>query len=752
MKKLLLPISLLILGMMPAAAQKINPKGRIILEEIRMSRTDPSMQSTLSVKPGEQVRALITLNPGYGPSALTSTGFVEVTAVLGDICVAVFPIELAEKVADLQEVKSVSFGDELRPTLDFARPSGKVDEVQNGFTYNGQTVSFDGTGVVLGMMDIGLEPNHVNFKNSDGSTRIQRAWHFTGRDGTAVTEYTASNIRSFTTDTEKETHGTHVAGIMAGGYKGTGTVAYLNVPEKPASGQFTSKEFQLGPMNVPYYGVATNSDLALAVGNLYEPNIIQAVSNIITYAESQNKPVVVNLSLGNNSGPHDGTDNYSRALSELGKRGIIVMAAGNEGDQDISIKKTLGSSGNEAYLRTFPYAPTVNNVVLPISGIVDLWGTDNSVITLSVGLYSTSTKKFTPAVTVNQSATSGDTKNSSAFKAEYDGTISVQAGKDPNNNRYEVMMQFDNVSRKSTATQYIAIEATGRSGNTLYLYGNDEALFSNREGGKSSTVIGYTKGSPANSISDACCGANIISVGSYNTRNVWGVFNENDKGGIYGFNGSFPIGEISGFSSYGTSFQGTKLPLVCAPGAGIVSSVNRYNVAAEGSEILMSAKAANGVVTDYWGELQGTSMACPFVTGTVGLWLQADPALTFAQVLETINKTSVAQATAPERWGAGKIDALAGIKYVLDKKAAIGSVFEDEDQRLVLTPGSGSCNVYVAGASHMTLSLVDLQGRALRTIEVSGDNADISTDGLTGIYVVEAVTDLGRFARKAVLR
>lgn len=313
-------------------------------------------------------------------------------------------------------------------------------------------------------------------------------------------------------------------------------------------------------------------------------------------------------------------------------------------------------------------------------------------------------------------------------------------------------MQFNSVSRKSSASQYIAIEATGNSGNTLYLYGNDNALFSNRAGGTGTTATGYTKGSPANSISDACCAANILSVGSYNTRNVWGVFNNNDEGGIYGFNGSFPVGDISGFSSYGTSFQGTKLPLVCAPGAGIISSVNRYNVVAEGSEILMSARAANGALTDYWGELQGTSMACPFVTGTVGLWLQADPALTFDQVLETINKSSVAQTTVPERWGAGKIDALAGIKYVLDKKAAIGSVFEDEDQRLVLTPGSGSCNVYVAGASRMTLSLVDLQGRALRTIEVSGDNADISTDGLTGIYVVEAVTDLGRFARKAVLR
>lgn len=751
MKKLLLPISLLILGMMPAAAQKINPKGRIILEEIRMSRTDPSMQSTLSVKPGEQVRALITLNPGYGPSALTSTGFVEVTAVLGDICVAVFPIELAEKVADLQEVKSVSFGDELRPTLDFARPSGKVDEVQNGFAYNGQTVSFDGTGVVLGMMDIGLEPNHVNFKNSDGSTRIQRAWHFKGQDGTDVTEYTASNIRSFTTDTEKETHGTHVAGIMAGGYKGTGTVASVNVPEVPPTG-LTSKNFSVGQMNVPFYGVATNSDLALAVGNLSTPNIIQAVSNIITYAESQNKPVTVNLSLGSNSGPHDGTDSYSKALSELGKRGIIVMAAGNEGDQDISIKKTLSSSGNDAYLRTFPYAPTVDKVVLPISGYVDLWGSDNSVVTLSVGLYSFSTRKFTPVFTLNGPDQQGTTANKTAFTSEYSGSVVAVSGVDENNNRYEVMMKFNNVSRKSTATQYIAIEATGRSGNTLYLYGNDSAIFSNRGGGNSSTATGFTKGNPNNSISDACCASNVISVGSYNTRNIWGVLYNNDEGNVYGFNGSFPIGEISGFSSYGTSFQGTKLPLVCAPGAGIVSSVNRYNVAAEGSEILMSAKAANGVFTDYWGELQGTSMACPFVTGTVGLWLQADPALTFAQVLETINKSSVAQATAPERWGAGKIDALAGIKYVLDKKAAIGSVFEDEDQRLVLTPGSGSCNVYVAGASHMTLSLVDLQGRALRTIEVSGDNADISTDGLTGIYVVEAVTDLGRFARKAVLR
>ena len=755
MKKLLLPISILMLGAMPVMAQKINPAGRIILEERRLAKeqlAQPGMQHTLATQPDAEVRALISFNPGYGPSALSATGFVEVTADLGEICVAVFPLDRAEEVAALKAVKSVSFGDKLRPTLDFARPAGKVNEVQSGFDYNGQTLSYDGTGVVVGMMDTGLDANHINFKNSDGTTRVQRAWNFTGTDGTSVIEYTSSNIRSFTTDNKNESHGTHVAGIMGGSYNGPGTVAYLSVAEKPASG-FTSANFGVKPMNVPYYGVATNSDLALAVGTLTTPNIIQAVDNIIKYAESQGKPAVVNLSLGSNNGPHDGTDAYSKALSELGKRGIIVMAAGNEGDTNISIKKTLGSSGNDAYLRTFTIGPKQSNGELgAVNGIVDLWGSDNSIITLTLGLYSSSTKKVTPIITTNAGGQTLSTSGKTAFTSEYNGSVTLASGLDASNNRYEVMLQFNGVSRKNTATQYLMIEATSKSGNTLYLYGNDEALFSRRVGVTGSTVVGYSEGSPDNSISNACCAPNILSVGAFTTRNVWGVLDQNDKGGIYGYTGNFTIGEISPFSSYGTSFQGTKLPLVCAPGANIISSYSRYYVESRNDAANMTAKAVDNNITNYWGPMQGTSMACPYVTGTVGLWLQADPNLTFDQVLTTVQKSSVAQASATERWGAGKIDALAGMKHVLDSYAAIGAVFEDEEQRLVLTPGSGSCNVYVAGANRMVLKLVDLQGRTLRTIEAAGDNADISTDGLTGIFVIEAATDLGRFTRKAVLR
>jgi hypothetical protein len=61
-------------------------------------------------------------------------------------------------------------------------------------------------------------------------------------------------------------------------------------------------------------------------------------------------------------------------------------------------------------------------------------------------------------------------------------------------------------------------------------------------------------------------------------------------------------------------------------------------------------------------------MACPYATGVVALWLQANPTLT----IEDVRK--IAQATAitsydditDSRWGAGEIDAYAGLTMASD--------------------------------------------------------------------------------------
>lgn len=148
-------------------------------------------------------------------------------------------------------------------------------------------------------------------------------------------------------------------------------------------------------------------------------------------------------------------------------------------------------------------------------------------------------------------------------------------------------------------------------------------------------------------------------------------------------------------------------------------------------------------------------MSCPFVAGTVALWLQADPTLTYADVMEAINQSSVKDAyveDSPSRWGAGKIDALEGIKYVLANRAAIGSVFADNDERLVVNVAEGSVTAFVAGASQLTARLYSLGGSTVAT-STGADSAEISTASIgSGVYILSVESDEGRFTRKIIVK
>ncbi len=162
--------------------------------------------------------------------------------------------------------------------------------------------------------------------------------------------------------------------------------------------------------------------------------------------------------------------------------------------------------------------------------------------------------------------------------------------------------------------------------------------------------------------------------------------------------------------------------------------------------------------------MQGTSMSCPYVTGTIGLWLQADPSLTFDKVMDVINSSStyivkpalalpgtVYNGTAAEkvRWGAGSLNALEGVKYVLANKAAIGTVWADEAQRLVITASAEGYDVFVADGRDITVTLYDLQGRPAARVQGSDGAATLSADGLPhGVYIIEARGDGYRFSRK----
>ena len=739
MKKLLLISVASFMTLAGWSQSKINPVG---LQKIWQYKVDagliqiPGQPLIKKISEEPTVKAVVIVPENTSVSSVLSGLDVEILTDMEGVGVITCPITVIEAIANLPQVQQVGFGDKVSPTMDYARPSGNVTEVQNGFEYSGTTHSFDGSGVVVGMMDIGMQANHLNFLNPDGTTRIQRLWHLNSTNG-RYTEYTPSNISSFTTDTPNESHATHVAGIMGGSYSGTGHYTVVTKPNGVSINDVPEG-------NIPFYGVAPGGDLALAVGQLYGDNIIQGITNIIDYADMVKKPAVVNCSFGTSVGPHDGTGYISAGLSRLGKRAIICISAGNEGSSNLYAYKKLNATGNNRYLRTILTPQTVE------SAMVDIWTASNTVVPVQLG-YVDSDRAFHPLINISQSGQTVSSSSNPNFSAKFNGSVTMTSSVSAANNRFNVIMNIQNLKQLGSAYLAISIGGDGLEGQEIYVYGNNIQL-SNRMSESGATLSGFSAGSPGGSISDNACGENLITVGAYMSRTACAVLK---KG--YWFNSpDLTVGDIASFSSYGKNFQGKQLPIITAPGFEIVSSVSRYYIENGKASIDdMSGEAKNGPNTDYWGQMSGTSMSCPFVTGSVALWLEACPTLNYEQVVEILENTSTYDAALMDdgRWGYGKIDALKGTEYILQKYAANGAVWEDDNQRLVVSFNGSGYDVTMAGEAQFTVTVYDIQGRPVATARGLDGQASVTTSELTpGVYVLAAQGASSRLTRKVTVR
>ena len=702
---------------MADAQSKISSTGRSTLARYqRQAEQAASRGAAITEVP--TVGVLVRTDDKSAAELLLANGYT-VASDFGNVALVNIPITEVERVAEIPAVRSVSLGGRKRLHMDKARELSGVDEAYLGMIGDMETTPYTGRGVILGLMDGGLYPNHINFQG-----RVERLWHFSGQDGTSK-EYTASTISTFTTDDKEETHATHVAGIMSGGY--TGSVTY-----RDGSSLRTAAN--------PYYGVAPEATLAFSCGELYDANILQGVQNIVEYAESQGMPAAINLSLGQNAGPHDGTDDFSAALNALGERALICISAGNEGDTDLSIEKTFTASDKSVKTILF-----YNNAYVDSNyGYLDIWADDERPLTVTISNINSS---GTLSNTVTVSSNANGQSISKCVKSG--GSVDAYAGVDANNGRYNVLLDFYYALPK---TGRFAISVSGAEGQTVNMYFDGYSTFTNRYSASASPLSGYTAGSPDMSINDMVCGPNVLSVGAYTSRRSWG-----ELGSTSAATSSETVGDIASFSSYGHDFSGRQLPEITAPGTMIISSFSpAYIDGGYGSDYgedanTMTAKVTSGSTTHYWGSMQGTSMSCPFVTGTMALWLQADPSLTIDDVRRVLMTSSMEDdytAAAPNRFGYGKINAERGLQQLIGL-AGVDKVYEDDAQRLIVTPTADGYEVFMAGASALTATLYDLQGRPVATAKATDGKAIINASQLpAGLYLLEAATPSMRLTRK----
>lgn len=178
-----------------------------------------------------------------------------------------------------------------------------------------------GKGVLIAIIDSGIDYAHPDFISEDGVSRIYMLWDqtlegeqfFTRQTLTDAINQPTSDLRySICPSQDLTGHGTHVAGIAAGN----------------------------GRVNPAYRGVAYEADLLIIKlgGTLpgSAPNtlgLMRAMTYCINVAQGLNRPLAVNLSIGNNYGSHSGSslvETYLDSVSELTPSSICI-GTGNEG-------------------------------------------------------------------------------------------------------------------------------------------------------------------------------------------------------------------------------------------------------------------------------------------------------------------------------------------------------------------------------------------------------------------------------------
>ena len=507
-----------------------------------------------------------------------------------------------------------------------------------------------GEGVIVAILDRGIDVEHPDFRHGDGTTRVRFIYDLSDDAGAndpdnptgTGTVYTRAEIDAALAagtrlaHRDAVGHGTATAGIAAGDgsasdglYAGMAPEAEIVVVKMVSEG-------------APAHGDEPAEPAFNAVDRLET-----ALDLVLADAEAAGKPVVLLANFGSIGGPTDGTSDVARAIDArfgVGKPGRVFVT-GTSDD---------GGHPNHA-AGAVPQGETVDLTIYkghPGFLRLDLWypGTDR----LGVEVVTPAGASGPWAPPENTARDTRAVGGAAAFTYYHNGSATVFWG--AQNGQREVLIDFTGAVGEYTVRLTGASVADGAfhaSLNPARLFpGTDQNRF------ESFVVPGYSVWYGASARAN-------IAPNSYVLRDEW-----TDADGVtrtYVGNDVGP-GALWPGSGIGPTYDGRLGVTVSAPG--------NSNVGPYAARSYFNTIRGNVVVDGPapYGTLGAVSGAAPVVTGIIALMLQADPTLDAAEVRAVLQETARADAFTGEvpnaSWGHGKVDAYAAVAALRPTAAA----------------------------------------------------------------------------------
>ena len=671
-----------------------------------------------------RVPFMVTVPPGVDPRA-------EGLLPLGD---GLATIRLAPGDVDAFEAGHPGLGlfasPRRRPLLDV---SGKWTQA----TSYRSTTGLDGAGVVVGVIDTGIDIRHADFRDASGKTRI--AWLLQGgapaglhpdleaafgcsdpaQSGCAI--YAAADIDAMLAGTldqadvsDPEGHGTHVTSIAAG----NGGAANPNEPGstgglctatsdcasqndtcteilgeticthpcpptcgagalcRDVEGYVTKMCIRRPPT---YVGVAPGATLVVAApaapgSGFYDPDLVRAGRFVFDRADALGLPAVVNLSVGGDFGPHDGSSLLEKGLAELvgdDKPGrAIVVAAGNSGTLYAATEGD-GPYGIHTEAHVSEHATTRVPVRAPASknGQAFVWITFRPGDEVSVGLEGPGGETWIGLTAPGDEE--GEERDDGTTGAVVNNVVDgkTQLTADTNG----AVVAWDGAWPEGD----FAVLLRGRGDAQLWIVGQGDAA----ESAESLGVV-FHKAIRQGTINVPASHPRLLAVGCTINRIGWKPLGEapiklTSIGGV-----DAPVADsLCYFSSAGPTPFGVPKPELVAPGGFIAGALSHE----------ADPRTASGVggifdgpgcpsdkpcylVDETHAITAGSSMSAPHVAGAVALLLQRDRTLTQGRITEALQagaRYPSGLVPSEPQLGPGELDVLGAMRAIEEDVGAV---------------------------------------------------------------------------------